>query len=498
LYDAGAHDPAWEDRKIKRLFVCCDGTWNAPTDVHDGVPVPTNVVRYFNALAEGDVGGGVEQRRYYHPGIGTDEVLSIERIWAGMTGSGLTRNIKSAYAWLSANYEPGDEIHLLGFSRGAFTARALSGLIASQGMPVAQPDGEGVPALDWALINEAYKQCSKHLPRDRGDMRFYFPLIHFLGVWDTVGALGIPPEFPRLPLIFSFLQPRFHDTELAPIVTHAYHALAMDEARRTFSPTLWTKRAETNKEVVQMWFTGVHSDVGGGYRETGLSDIALAWMIERAQLLGVSFRQHMLDQVKGDARGVRHDSLTPVYHAQPRRMPDLNSRGAPLPYWQKVHHSVRQREDWPPIFQAPYRDLVRLEPGEERSFAVFARDKWNWTGLHVEPLEEYEISARGEWLHWFVQLGAAGCGFLGWLMPRRFWSAPWMSLVGAVADFANPDQRGRIQQLDMFRVGNGARIVLDPNGIGALWGYLYFFANDREGGFRINRGSLRVTVKRVR
>jgi hypothetical protein len=179
-------------------------------------------------------------------------------------------------------------------------------------------------------------------------------------------------------------------------------------------------------------------------------------------------------------------------------MPDLNSRGAPLPYWQKVHHSVRQREDWPPIFQAPYRDLVRLEPGEEHSFAVFARDKWNWTGLHVEPLEEYEISARGEWLHWFVQLGAAGCGFLGWLMPRRFWSAPWMSLVGAVADFANPDQSGRIQQLDMFRVGNGARIVLDPNGIGALWGYLYFFANDREGGFRINRGSLRVTVKRVR
>lgn len=465
------------------------------------MPVPTNVVRYYNALAEGDIGGGVEQRRYYHPGIGTEEVLSIERIWAGMTGSGLARNVKSAYAWLSANHEPGDEIHLLGFSRGAFTARALSGLIASQGLPLARLDSEGVPEMDWDLINEAYKQCSKRRPRDHGDIRFKFPPIQFLGVWDTVGALGIPPEFPRLPLIIAFLQPRFHDTELAPIVTHAYHALALDEARRTFSPTLWTRRADSNKEVVQMWFAGVHADVGGGYRETGLSDIALSWMIERAQLLGVSFRKHMLDQIKGDARGVRHDSLQGVFSkaiAQPRRMPDLHPLGESLPYWQEIHNSVQERQGRPPIFQAPYRDLMRLGVGEQCSFTVFAREKWNWTGLHVEPLEEYEISARGNWLHWFVRLGAEGCGLLGWLMPRRFWRAPWMSLLGAVADFANPNQRGQIQQLEMFRVGPGARITLDPNGIGALWGYLYFFANDREDGFKLNRGSLFVSIKRTK
>ncbi len=91
----------------------------------------------------GQVGGDIEQVRYYHPGIGTQEVFSLERIWAGMTGSGLARNVKSAYAWLSANYDPGDEIFLLGFSRGAFTARALSGLIASQGVPVTQRNREG-------------------------------------------------------------------------------------------------------------------------------------------------------------------------------------------------------------------------------------------------------------------------------------------------------------------------------------------------------------------
>jgi type VI secretion system (T6SS) phospholipase Tle1-like effector len=489
-----------EDKKIKRLFVCCDGTWNAPTDVDDGVPVPTNVVRFYNSLAERDANGD-EQRRYYHPGIGTQEVSKLERIWAGMTGSGLTRNVKSAYAWLSANHDEGDELYLLGFSRGAFTARALSGLIASQGIPIAPRNSDGEPEADWKLINAAYRQCSKRHKRDRDDPDFKYPPIHFLGVWDTVGALGIPPEFPRLPLWLAFLQPRFHDTELAPIVTHAYHALALDEARRTFSPTLWTQRAQTNKEVVQMWFAGVHADVGGGYRETGLSDIPLQWMIERAQLMGVAFHPHMLAQIHGNARGVRHDSLTGVFEsaiAQPRRIPDLDPQGTRGPNGQEIHISAQERQGRPPIFQAPYRDIVQLEPGEECRLSVYARDKWNWTGIYVEPMQEYEFSARGEWLHWGLAAGPRGCTGLGWLWPRRLLGAPWMSLVGAVANFANPDQQGQIEALDMFPIGDRARITLSPDGMGALWGYLYFFANDREGGFKVNRGSLRVTVKRLK
>jgi uncharacterized protein (DUF2235 family) len=489
------------EKKIKRLFVCCDGTWNAPTDLQDGVPVPTNVLRFYNSLVEGDVGGEIEQRLYYHPGIGTQEVLSIERIWAGMTGAGLTRNIKSAYAWLSANYDDGDEIYLLGFSRGAFTVRALSGLIASQGVPRSTADSSGLREPDWTLIESAYKDCSKRHKRDAGDSRFAYPPVHFLGVWDTVGALGIPPDFPRLPLWFAYFQPRFHDTELSPTVTHAYHALALDEMRRTFSPTLWTKRSPTNKEVVQMWFAGVHADVGGGYRETGLSDTTLQWMIERAQGLGVQFHPHMLDQIHGDARGVLHDSRQGVFAnaiAQPRRLPDLAPLEPDGPLGQQIHVSVQERQGRPPIVQAPYRDLARLNVGEERSFEVFAHEKWNWTGLYVNPVEEYEISARGEWMHWFVRSGPAGCGGPGWLMPRRVWSKRWMALTGAIADFANPSQEGRIKALDSFSVGTGTRIDLGPEGIGPLWGYLYFYANDREGGFRVNRGSLRVTVRRVK
>lgn len=483
---------------MKRLFVCCDGTWNSPTDVHDGVPVPTNVVRFYNALVEGQA-GGAEQRRYYHPGVGTEEVFSIERIWAGLTGSGLARNVKSAYAWLCANHDDGDEIYLLGFSRGAFTARSLSGLISSQGIArSAQVDGVRVP--DWELVELAYRNCQNRHKPEVPDERFSYPRIHFLGVWDTVGALGVPPEFAWLPLWLAFLQPRFHDTELAPAVSHAYHALALDEMRRTFSPTLWTRRSPSNSEVIQMWFCGVHADVGGGYRETGLSDIALRWMIERAQKLGAQFHPHMLAQVDGDARGVLHDSRLGVFKsaiAQPRRIPDLDAALLVGPVGQEVHFSVNERRGRPPISRSPFRETVHLDVGQEHSFPVYARDKWNWSGIYVSPMEVYAISARGEWMHWFVKSGPGGCNGLGWLLPRRSWSAPWMSLTGAIANFANPDQQGRIQQLETFRVGANVRIRLDPQGAGPLWGYLYFYANDREGGFKLNRGAMRVTVKRL-
>jgi len=477
---------------MKRLFVCCDGTWNAPTDLHDGVPVPTNVVRFYNSLVDGKAADGIEQRRYYHPGIGADTAFSIERLWAGMTGAGLARNIKSAYAWLSTAYEDGDEIYLLGFSRGAFTVRSLSGLVWSQGVP---------RALDWTLIERACHEASKRRPRPRDDGRFRFPPIHFLGVWDTVGALGIPADFPGLPLWLAFLQPRFHDTELSPNVAHAYQALALDEMRRTFSPTLWTRRDPANREVIQMWFAGMHADIGGGYQETGLSDIPLRWMIERARALGADFHAPMLEQIREDARGVLHDSRQGVFAAaiaQPRRIPDLDPAAPPGPLGQQVHASVIERQGRPPIFQAPYRPLLRLAPGESHPVQVYARDKWTWTGIYLEPMQEYEISARGEWMHWFVKTGPAGCTGLGWLVPRRDWSAPWMSLMAAVANFANPDQEGQIRPLETFRIGEQARVMLDPTGVGAMVGYLYFYANDRESGFRVNRGSLHVTVTRLR
>ena len=456
--------------------------------------MPTNVLRFYNALAESGA-DGVEQRRYYHPGIGTDEITRLERIWAGMTGSGLTRNIKSAYAWLAENYSDGDEIYLVGFSRGAFTARSLSGLISQRGVP---------RQADWALVDKAYRDASK---KSAGfdEKNFLRARIHFLGVWDTVGALGIPPEIDWLPLWLLFAQPRFHNTDLSPAVTHAYHALAADEERRTFSPTLWTSSSPSNEEVIQMWFAGVHADVGGGYKETGLSDNALRWMIDRAAAVGAGFLPHMLEQIGGDDRGVLHDSMLGVFKnaiAQPRRLPDLDAPLDAGPVGQQLHLSLANRRGRPPISQAPYRDTIQIAVGERREIQVFAQKKWNWTGLYVKAGESYRFEAAGSWLHRKTPIGPGGSAWPGRLLPwnwwRRCWSAPWMSLVGAVADFANPDQQGKIRPLETFGVGNSADLQLSDGGLGPVSGYLYMYANDREGGFKVNRGSLRVTVTRVR
>jgi len=479
---------------MKRLFVCCDGTWNAPTDVQDGVPVPTNVVRFFNALADADA-NGVRQLRYYHPGVGTEEVSWLERAWAGMTGAGLARNVKSAYYWLAANFEEGDEIYLLGFSRGAFTVRSLSGLLAARGLS-RQPD--------WAAADRAYEAFRRREKKEIDAHGFRAVRIHFLGVWDTVGALGIPPDLPWF-MRWGARRQEFHNTDLSPAVTHAYHALAIDEMRRTFSPTLWTGRSEPNRDVVQAWFPGVHADVGGGYKETGLSDIALGWMIGRARNLGAAFRPDMLDQIRGDHHGVLHDSRTSVFRrakSQPRCLPNLDDPGSEGPVGQGLHLSVLDRRERPPIFQAPYRPSRRLRVGEEAELRVYAGTHWNWTGIYVETGDAYTMTATGEWLHWGVPSGPDGRRGLWRLWPptwfRRYRRAEWMSLVGAVADFANPNQSGGIRPLDRFRIGAGGTFAFTAGELGPLRGYFYAFANDRESGFDVNRGSVRLAIRRER
>jgi uncharacterized protein (DUF2235 family) len=478
---------------MTRLFVCCDGTWNAPTDVQDGVPVPTNVVRFYNALADVDA-NGIRQLRYYHPGVGTEEVSWLGRAWAGSTGAGLARNIKSAYYWLAENFRPGDEIYLLGFSRGAFTVRSLSGFLSSRGL-CQEPD--------WSIIDPAYDEYRKHTKKEIDLGRFRQVSIHFLGVWDTVGALGIPPDLPWLMRLGARRQ-KLHNTDLSPAVTHAFQALAIDESRRTFSPALWTGRSAQNLEVVQTWFPGVHADVGGGYKETGLSDLTLRCMIERAANLGAAFRQDMLDQIRGDHYGVLHDSRVGVFKGaktQPRCLPNLDNPASAGPVGQDLHLSVFYRRNRPPIFQAPYRVSQRLRVGQFITVPVYARDHWNWTGVYVEPGDSYEVSATGEWVHWLARCDPDGYPGVPWLWPlsffRRYRRAPWMCLVGAVADFANPNQGGQIRLLDTFRIGSRAALNFNAGQLGAIGGYLYAFANDRDAGFDLNRGSVQLTIRRI-
>jgi uncharacterized protein (DUF2235 family) len=282
---------------MKKLICCCDGTWNRPGQLDNGKTVRTNVQKIFEAIEKKDK-AGVYQLKYYGAGVGSSGGW-LQRIIDGATGSGLDRNIISAYQFLVWNYEPGDQIWLFGFSRGAYTARSLAGLIRNCGI---------LKNNNLQLIQEAYTLYRDRTPGSRPDSdkakafveqnSYTVPRIHCIGVWDTVGSLGIPLSGFRL---WNKERYAFHDTTLSSIVDHAYHALAVDETRVNFVPTIWNqsenvKQYNPGQVLEQRWFPGVHSNVGGGYPDEQLSDLALRWMIEKAAAAGLAFDDAFLQQ----------------------------------------------------------------------------------------------------------------------------------------------------------------------------------------------------------
>jgi uncharacterized protein (DUF2235 family) len=313
---------------MRRLVVCCDGTWNRPDQVKNGMASPTNVTKLARGLSP-QAASGTAQIRYYHAGVGTER---LERITGGAFGLGLSRHVCDCYRFVVENYQPGDELYFFGFSRGAFTARSLGGLIGNAGI---------LRAEHVDRIGEAYR-----LYRDRRDdrkpggsesQRFRAAYshdekaIHFIGVWDTVGALGIPGL--RGPLVKRLWG--FHDTTLGRHVRFAYQALAIDEERSLFQPTLWEQQPDaTGQTLQQVWFAGVHSDVGGGYPDASLAEVPLMWMTERAGECGLEFEPTLLQKgaraagselggpagaLAPDPLGPLHDSRTGFYRLLPRR-----------------------------------------------------------------------------------------------------------------------------------------------------------------------------------
>jgi uncharacterized protein (DUF2235 family) len=276
----------------KRIVFCADGTWDTPQSA-------TNVYKMFKAVP---VSSG--QAVYYDDGVGSDGT-PIDKLAGGAIGDGLFQKIKDGYTKIAHVYDPGDDIFLFGFSRGAYTVRSLAGMIALCGLPIANPDDD--------LVSDAFQTY-----RDPAQLQAFLAShdmfdakLKMVGVWDTVGALGIPAIVGGVdPILFGFL-----DTNLHPDVLNAFQALAIDERRVEFPPTLWTPPSPpvAGQVIQQVWFTGVHCDVGGGYPETGLSDITLSWMIAQAAALGLQFDAGVLAQYPSplDARnalGMLHDS----------------------------------------------------------------------------------------------------------------------------------------------------------------------------------------------
>ena len=292
---------------MKRIAIFCDGTWNTPDESENGINCQTNVVKMANALCDTST-DGTPQLLYYETGVGSEGDL-LHRIFDGATGTGISDNILKAYRFVIQNYEPGDELFLFGFSRGAFTVRSLSGLIRNSGI---------LKTENLDQINRAYSiyhsRKSDLQPRAIEAILFRktfaveeTTIIKFIGVWDTVGALGNPL------FLNGILSKRnqFHDTDLSTRVKYAYHALAIDEKRKNFEPALWHQQPGSKGQILeQVWFSGVHSDVGGGYAETGLSDIALGWLLEKAQNCNLNFEAITLNP---NSLAMMHESYEGFY-----------------------------------------------------------------------------------------------------------------------------------------------------------------------------------------
>jgi uncharacterized protein (DUF2235 family) len=286
---------------VKRLIVCADGTWNEPTQTS-----PTNVVKIARAIATSD-GLGNGQIIFYHQGLGTDGNI-FDRINGGAVGQGIDKNIQNIYLFLASNFEDGDELWLFGFSRGAYTVRSVAGLIRNSGL--LRHEHFELYKRAYELYRDPDAQAHPNSPAATEFRKQYAtePRIRFIGVWDTVGALGIPLQVARF---WSKGKYEFHNVELSGRVDFAFQALAIDEKREPFVASVWGREdpSKTPDQVLeQAWFPGVHCDVGGGYAEAGLSDSALMWMIDGAKRAGLVFRS--LEGFKPSSTDTLHDSMT--------------------------------------------------------------------------------------------------------------------------------------------------------------------------------------------
>jgi hypothetical protein len=437
---------------MKRLVLLFDGTWNT----EDGA-THSNIVRLREILADslsagempgtkaisGPVVGGVEHIVFYDPGVGTG--LFHDRLLGGTLGVGITTNIRQGYRFLSRWYVPGDEVYVFGFSRGAYTARSLVGYVAAAGLLQAA-------YCDWERENEAWS-FYRTPPKDRlpGALAALAPYVHAssqmrircLGVFDTVGALGVPLGIAGRLNAQSY---QFHDVVLGSITDINLHAIAIDEHRRPFEAAPWTKpkfqRYRDSGRVEQVWFPGAHADVGGGYARadgpdsTALEDVALDWMIRRVNArtdLKLSWRQDIRDRRWSLAP--QHEARNGFYRFWNAGIRAINGVKPPtvgrqtavglvkheVPIGHMVHVSALERlgqlvpqDDRLPLYAPP--NLIAVLPAIRDTYLYPDRTPMlkvvGWDGIPIDPTDQ-----RGR--QQVLDLLTLGYDGLGPLAPPR-------------------------------------------------------------------------------
>ena len=319
---------------MKRIAIFCDGTWNR----HDA-PHPTNVVRMAQAV-QLTARDGRNQHVIYQIGVGSGRggnklAKILDKFGGGALGWGLTENIEEAYRALVFCYEPGDEVYIFGFSRGAYTARSLAGLIRSCGIPPREKVGEITAAIERYRSRDPEthpddpesflyrRKLSPYVATSESEFNWRVQSkaglcvklnLAYLGVWDTVGALGVPGFLASAKLLNQKYQ--FHDTDLSRSVGSARHAVAIDERRKTFPSSLWDNLDQLNALALtgdrkaqidpttledwpyrQEWFPGDHSTLGGGVEKPGLAAASFEWIAEGARKAGLDMRPEVVDPI---------------------------------------------------------------------------------------------------------------------------------------------------------------------------------------------------------
>ena len=314
----------------KNIVICCDGTGNEFGDSN------SNVVKLYKALVHDD-----SQIAYYHPGVGTmgsrSALTGITRWWTKVIGLafgyGISDNIADAYQFLMRNFQTDDSVYFVGFSRGAYTARALCGMLHIIGL--LREDNEGLIPYSIRMIKQRKIDFAVAADFKKTFCRECKP--HFIGVWDTVSSVGWVYNVAHFPGTKAT-----HNPDLRFI----RHAVSIDERRAFFRQNLFGPPHDPQQDIKEVWFAGVHSDVGGSYpeSESQLSKIALQWMICEAESAGLRVDQSRKDEILGGK---------PPYVA-------------PDPLTKNQHESLKGAwwiaELWPKIFSYPVTVPGQAEP----------------------------------------------------------------------------------------------------------------------------------------
>ena len=520
----------------RRIVIFCDGTSNRPDQLSEGIAAPTNVYKLFMHLAKSEA-----QTGWYDAGVGTEtssESLAGKTLsalakmvgWVKATpffgafvkfrtiieagfGVGITENIVQAYTEIVRRYRPGDRIYLVGFSRGAYTARCVAGVIRRCGLLRA----ENIRYCDDVVrLFRVRRESDKNIPIHWSYVHEELPAVEFLGLFDTVGSLGVPMWgwwFNSL----KFFRNTPLSTDPSPICVNVYHAMAMDERRAQFFPTPFDKKIPANSWTTileEVWFRGAHCDVGGGYADAGLSDIALKWMLGACMKHGLVFDPSLLRQLRPNPLAPMHDEL--------QRQPAWRLLGS-WPRWHPaagaLHPSVAVRARAMESLGRHDMTMVGLTP---ETFIAGAQREWDRTGIVLAGNgARYRLTWQsGEWRdEEYPSCGPEGQpadGFIRRLLsfrrrlPERNYMAlcvtlatprPWPLREGSLGRLfyylfvRDPwELRQQVAAVGCDLRKRGDSVVIQNNGADGL---LHAFANDAWMTAANNSGGLLMMIARL-